>query len=188
VVITNEQFCALLTDDLVGCEGIIEGMASTNIVPEAWADLLATDFVTTDPNVVPDIDRPEEIPDGEVGDTQVRDDLEITLVRADWRPDLSDVFFKPKGGNKYVSVLVEYNALEDGATYNIIFWDAEDTEGNRYEATVLGPITPDLKVGSLAQGEGVRGWVTFEVPRDVNDLRVIESQVLKPDVAWNISR
>ena len=123
-----------------------------------------------------------------VGDTLSRDDLELTLVKADWKPDISDSFYQPGEGQKYVSFLVRYEALEDGAEYNIIFWDAIDKSGTRYEAEVLGQIEPDLTVGQLAAGKKVQGWVTYEVPQDVNQLQVIESQVLKDDLSWTSKR
>lgn len=184
-VITNEEFCTVLGVDALVCEGIITGMATARVVPEAFAGLVTAELAGE-----PSTDTPEVEPagDGSVGDTLARDDLEITLLKADWKPDWSDAFYKPGQGNKYVSVLVEYKALEDGAYYDINSWDATDKAGTRYTATVLGPITPDLKVGNLAAGKTIKGWVTFEVPRDVNQLRVIESQVLKPDLAWNTKR
>ena len=123
-----------------------------------------------------------------LGDTLARADLEITLRKADWDPDLSDSFYKPARGQKYVSVLVRYEALADGADYNIIFWDALDKDGERYEATVLGPVEPDLTVGQLAAGESVEGWVTYEVPKAVSRLEIIESQVLEDDLVWSIKR
>lgn len=184
-IITNEEFCGLLSEDLLACEGVITGMATARILPEAFAELVATE-----PPVGSPTDDSSTVPgdDGGVGDTLSREDLGITLLKVDWKPDISDVFFKPAKGNKDVSVLVRYEALQDGATYNIIFWDATDKAGTRYEATVLGPITPDLKVGDLAAGDTVQGWVTYEVPKDVDQLRIIESQVLETDLAWNIER
>ncbi len=127
-------------------------------------------------------------PVARVGDTLARDDLELTLLKADWKPDISDSFYQPGKGQKYVSFLVRYVALEDGADYNIIFWDALDTSGKRYEAEVLGQIEPDLTVGDLAAGKKVQGWVTYEVPDDVNALQLIESQVLKDDLTWMSKR
>ena len=184
-VITNEEFCGTLSLDLLVCEGIITGMATARVVPEAFAELIAAEI-----SAEPPVDTQDSAPaaDGDVGDTLGRDDLEITLLKADWKPDWSDAFFKPDTGNKYVSVLVEYRALEDGAYYDINSWDATDKAGTRYTATVLGPITPDLKVGNLVEGETMKGWVTFEVPKDVSQLRVIESQVLEDDLAWNTRR
>jgi hypothetical protein len=184
-VITNEEFCGLLGLDLLVCEGIITGMATARIAPDAFAGLITAELAGEATTGTPEAEPPG---DGSVGDTLARSDLEITLLKADWKPDWSDAFFKPGKGNKYVSVLVEYKALQDGAYYDINSWDATDKAGTRYTATVLGPITPDLKVGHLAEGETMKGWVTFEVPRDAGQLRVIESQVLQPDLAWNTRR
>ena len=46
-----------------------------------------------------------------VGDTLSRDDLELTLLKADWKPDISNSFYQPGEGQKYVSFLVRYEAL-----------------------------------------------------------------------------
>jgi len=43
-------------------------------------------------------------------------------------------------------------------------------------------------VGQLAAGKKVQGWVTYEVPQDVNQLEVIESQVLQDDLTWTSKR
>ncbi len=205
-VITNAEFCDLLGEDPVVCEGIITGMASAGIVPEAFASLVSAEVAVDVPTVEPGADasgapvaeptvEPAAEPSAEasaapakeagVGDTLSRDDLELTLLKADWKPDISDSFYQPGEGQKYVSFLVRYEALEDGAEYNIIFWDAIDKSGDRYEAEVLGQIEPDLTVGQLAAGKKVQGWVTYEVPQDVNQLQVIESQVLQDDLTWS---
>jgi hypothetical protein len=206
-VITNAEFCDLLGDDPVVCEGIITGMGTAGIVPEAFANLVGAEVAVEAPSAEPGADasgvpvaeptiEPAIEPSAEasaapvagVGDTLSRDDLELTLLKADWKPDISDSFYQPGEGQKYVSFLVRYVALEDGAEYNIIFWDAIDKAGTRYEAEVLGQIEPDLTVGQLAAGKKVQGWVTYEVPQDVNQLQVIESQVLQDDLSWTSKR
>jgi len=208
-VITNAEFCDLLGEDPVVCEGIITGMGTAGIVPEAFANLVGAEVAVEAPSADPGADasgvpfaeptvEPAVEPSAEasaaptkeagVGDTLSRDDLELTLLKADWKPDISDSFYQPGEGQKYVSFLVRYEALEDGAEYNIIFWDAIDKSGTRYEAEVLGQIEPDLTVGQLAAGKKVQGWVTYEVPQDVNQLQVIESQVLQDDLTWTSKR
>ena len=207
-VITNAEFCALVSQDPVVCEGILTGMTTARVVPEAFAGLIAAESpasaeASSEPgageSAAPaDLPSPEATdapatqatpaPVAGVGDTLLRDDLELTLLKADWKPDISDSFYQPGAGRKYVSFLVRYKAVEDGAAYNITFWDALDKSGNRYEAEVLGQIEPDLTVGDLAAGKKVQGWVTYEVPDDVNALELIESQVLKDDLTWSVER
>lgn len=142
-IITNADFCGLVSPGSLTCEEVIAGMAAARILPEAFASLVITESATED------TPGTESSGAGGVGDTLARDDLEITLREADWDPDISESFYKPGKGMKYVSILVEYEALADGAEYNIIFWDATDKAGKRYEATVLSPIEPDLTVGEL---------------------------------------
>lgn len=204
-VITNAEFCALVSQDPVVCEGILTGMTTARVVPEAFANLVSAEVAveasSAEPGAgasgatvaKPTVEASAEasaVPAKEagVGDTLSRDDLELTLLKADWRPDISDSFYQPGEGQKYVSFLVRHEALEDGAEYNIIFWDAIDKAGTRYEAEVLGQIEPDLTVGQLAAGKKVEGWVTYEVPKDVNQLQVIESQALQDDLTWTSKR
>jgi len=208
-VITNAEFCALVSQDPVVCEGILTGMTAARVVPEAFASLGSAEVAVEAPSAEPGagasgapvaepVAEPSVEPSAEasavpakeagVGDTLSRDDLELTLLKADWTPDISDSFYQPGEGQKYVSFLVRYKALEDGAEYNIIFWDASDKAGIRYEAEVLGQIEPDLTVGQLAASKKVQGWVTYEVPQDVNQLEVIESQVLQDDLTWTSKR
>ena len=204
-VITNAEFCALVSQDPVVCEGILTGMTTARVVPEAFANLVSPGVAVEAPSAEPGasasgasvaeptVEATAEASaapakEGVVGDTLSRDDLELTLLKADWKPDISDSFYQPGEGQKYVSFLVRYEALEDGAEYNIIFWDASDKAGIRYEAEVLGQIEPDLTVGQLAAGKKVQGWVTYEVPQDVNQLEVIESQVLQDDLTWTSKR
>jgi hypothetical protein len=202
-VITNAEFCALVSQDPVVCEGILTGMTTARVVPEAFASLVSAEAAIEAPSAEPGagasgapvaeptVEASAEAsaaPVARVGDTLSREDLALTLLKADWRPDISDSFYQPGAGQKYVSFLVRYKALEDGADYNITFWDALDTSGKRYEAEVLGQIEPDLAVGDLAAGKKMQGWVTYEVPNDVNALQLIESQVLKDDLTWSVER
>jgi hypothetical protein len=210
-VITNADFCALVSQDPVACEGILTGMTTARVVPEAFAGLVGSEMPGADASpaaslapaagesAAPLMEESPEATEGPVeeataapvagvGDTLARDDLELTLLKADWKPDISDSFYKPGKGQKYVSFLVRYEAIEDGADYNITFWDALDASGKRYEAEVLGQIEPDLTVGDLAAGKKVQGWVTYEVPAGVNGLQLIESQVLKDDLTWSVKR
>lgn len=188
-IISNEAFCGFLGQDVAGCEAALTGLAGARIVPEAFSALIRGQSSTRFPFPFPfptPIGGP--IVDGEVGDTLSRDDVRIKLVRVDWTPDLSDSIFRPARGKKFVSALVRITALVDGARYSIVNWDATDDSGARYQATVPGAVAPQLLLGDLPVGESVKGWVTYEVPRAVNRLRLIESQDLKPDLAWSIQR
>lgn len=187
-VLPDEEFCDLVSDDPPTCEAVLTGLARARVLPQAYALFLG--IVTPEPSPEPSAGTsgPGPADDAKVGDSQARENLELTLLKADWRPDLSDSFFKPAQGNKYVSVLVRYEALDDGANFNIIHWNAFDRDGTEYDASVLGQIKPDLKVGQLAAGEKVQGWVTFEVPDDVSQLEILETQPLLTDLSWTIER
>jgi hypothetical protein len=158
--IPDEQFCALVTDDLVTCQGVLTELGESNILPASFAAVAEALAAESSAQAV---EEATQEPAG-LGDAQARSDLEITLRKGDWDPDLSDSFYKPAKGKKFVSVLA------------------------RYEATVLGPVEPDLTVGTLAAGDSVEGWVTYEVPRSVSRLEIIESQALEDDLVWSIKR
>lgn len=189
VIVSNEAFCSFLGQDVAGCEAALTGLAGARIVPEAYATLVRGQSSTGLPFPFPfptPIAGP--IVDGQVGDSLSRDDVRIKLVKVDWAPDLADSMLRPARGKKFVSALVRYAARVDGASYSIVNWSATDDSGARYEATALSPVTPPVLIGDLAAREWMKGWVTFEVPRAVNRLRLIESQDLKPDLTWSIQR
>ena len=190
-VIPNEQFCGLVSDDLTVCEQVLESMATAGLLPEAFASLVG---VETPGDVPEDVATAEpsgdvvDVADAGVGDTLSREDVEITLVDEKWKPNTSKMFFKPDKGKMYVAVLVRYDAVEDGAFHNLIWWQATDEDGSSYDASVLAPVEPGLTPGQLEAGKSTQGWVTFEVPNDVQRLEIEESQPLKGALRWTIER
>jgi len=108
-VITNAEFCALVSQDPVVCEGILTGMTTARVVPEAFANLVSPGVAVEAPSAEPGasasgasvaeptVEATAEASaapakEGVVGDTLSRDDLELTLLKADWKPDISDSF------------------------------------------------------------------------------------------------
>ena len=186
-IISDAAFCGFVSQDAASCVAALTSLAGARIVPEAFAALIdgqpSTGFPFPFSGPITG-----SLVDGKVGDALSRDDSRIRLARVNWDPELSGSLFNPATGKKFVSALVRYWAIEDGASYSIVNWDAMDDTGARYAATVVGPKAPALLIGELAAGTSAKGWVTYEVPEEVNKLRLIESQDGKPDLAWTIQR
>lgn len=74
-------------------------------------------------------------------------------------------YSKPAAGNIYLAVKYEYEALEDGATYNPFDWQVfvDGTAIPNYAFVVDGP-KPELASGTLPKGRKASGWVVYEVP------------------------
>jgi hypothetical protein len=126
--------------------------------------------------------------EGEVGDALPRGDVRVKLERLSWSPPSSDLLPGAATGKRFVSALVRYRALADGARYNVFDWYATDVTGARYPVMALSAKGPALLIGTLPAGGVVKGWVTFEIPEAMRDLRVIESQVGQPGLAWTVTR
>lgn len=109
------------------------------------------------------------------GVTLSRDDETVTLVDVDW--NAKGTRGRPDGkANRYVAIRVLYQATADGASYNGFNWSVVDLDGFAWDQA-YGVKEPDLQSSSdLPDGRKAQGWVTFEVPRDVHRLEVVESQ------------
>lgn len=190
-IVPNEQFCNLVADDIAACEQALETLGSAGMLPEAFAGLVeapepsatASDAAHGDSAVTPDGSG-----NAALGASLSRDDVRITVAEVDWDPSSSNSFFEPAPGNRYVSVLVRYEALEDGASYNPFYWSANDEDGFSYSYSIFSPREPNLSSGDLREGRKTQGWITFEVPQDVDWLEVQESQFFGEDLYWTVER
>lgn len=90
-------------------------------------------------------------------------DMRVTLLEAGvYRAE--NEYFAPDPGNKLVSVLVEYEALADGVSYNPFYWSLQDSQGFSYNYDIFGKDPALDSSNDLRAGRKVKGWVTFEVP------------------------
>jgi hypothetical protein len=118
---------------------------------------------------------PAEGADGETKLYAVGDPIEVTgdFIASDIRVTVSEVkqakkygdFSKPAKGNVYLAVKYDYEALEDGATYNPFDWQVfvDDTAVDNFAFVTDGP-KPELNSGTLPKGRKASGWVVYEVP------------------------
>lgn len=106
-----------------------------------------------------------------LGHTYEDPNLRVTIRDARW-----DASGQPEG-KRWVSLLVAYEATE-GADYNIRDdWDAEDEDGDGADNQEVA-VQPALGAGSLAAGQTVEGWITFQVDADLTRLDVTYSDGL----------
>ena len=67
-------------------------------------------------------------------------------------------------GNRFVAVDITQVAIEDDESYNPYSFSVQDTDGYVYDPSSGADVGPRFGSGTLAAGQRVRGWVTFEVP------------------------
>ncbi len=85
-----------------------------------------------------------------------------------------------KSGYTYLDIEVEIanTGRSDPSPYNPLYFKVRDSQGYEYGAS-FASVDPSLTSGELAQGEKVRGHVTFEIPKEAMGLLVMyEPQVL----------
>jgi hypothetical protein len=90
-------------------------------------------------------------------------DVRVSLVEAGVYSDYNE-YFAPDAGNKFVSVLVEYEALANGVSYNPFFWTLRDSQGFSYNYYIFGKEPALDSSNELQAGRKVKGWLTFQVP------------------------
>lgn len=128
----------------------------------------------------------EERSDFGLGDLQEREDVTLQPLKVDWNVKPTNIFSKPDKGMKYVGVLIEYEAGEDGASYNEYDWSVIDEEGYTYDRAFIGA-EPNLGSGDIRPNRKKKGWVTFEVPKNARWLEIIQTGFMQDGLYWTIS-
>lgn len=90
-------------------------------------------------------------------------DVRVSLVEAGVYSNYNE-YFAPDAGNKFVAVLVEYEALADNVSYNPFFWTLRDSQGFSYNYYIFGKEPALDSSNELRAGRKVKGWLTFQVP------------------------
>ena len=124
----------------------------------------------------------------ELRDAPYHDGGRSRPMKVDWNADLSGWYtgsHRPEKGKKYVAVLVEFTAGEDGDRYYESHWGASDRKGVAYEHA-YPELKPALGSGHIRPGEMVQGWVTFEVPRKTKWLEISYEQPYRDTLYWTI--
>lgn len=90
-------------------------------------------------------------------------DMKVSLLEANVYTDYNE-YFGPDEGFKFVSVLVEYEALVDGVSYNPLYWKLVDSESYGYDYYFMGKEPALDSSNDLKAGRKAKGWLTFQVP------------------------
>ncbi len=109
-----------------------------------------------------------------IGDSIRQGDYVLTVHGiADNVPPEADIYDRPKEGNKYyaVDVTIE-NKGSDVISYNVIYFKLQDSEGYTYDYTGAYK-KPWFGYGDLQLDRKVRGWITFEIPKNLSNLELI---------------
>lgn len=92
------------------------------------------------------------------------------IVNGVRRAQESGQFMKAKPGRTFIIVDVGLETTgREKAPYNPFYFKVKDADGFEYDGTVFGAENA-LKSGELAQGEKVRGTVSFDVPSEAKGL------------------
>jgi hypothetical protein len=106
-----------------------------------------------------------------VGDVIEINNQEITVMEFDDDVTEDSSYSSPKFGYKFVAVDVK---IINNSTYSkyVSAYDfsIKDEEGYDYESTYKETKTPRLAGKTISKGKSLRGWITFEVPEDAQEL------------------
>jgi hypothetical protein len=192
-IVSNGEFCDLVADDAAACERTLETFGSAGMLPEAFAALIVPGPTYLAATADGDTAEGAEVLLGEsenavLGTSLSRNDVRVSVEQVDWKPKPENRLFRPGKGNKFVSVLIRYEALEENASYDRFYWTACDKDGFAYDHSLLDAKEPRLLSGQLREGRVTQGWITFEVPKNVNWLEVQESRPSTGDFHWTVER
>ena len=90
-------------------------------------------------------------------------DMRVSLLEAIVYTDYNE-YFGPDEGFKFVSVLVEYEALADDVSHNPFYWKLVDSESYGYDYYFMGKEPALDSSDDLKAGRKAKGWLTFQVP------------------------
>ncbi len=98
--------------------------------------------------------------------------LQVNAVDLDVKSN--DSFAKPDAGNKYITVDVKVtNRSNSPCHISGLNFDVRDENGLYYDRDIFDIKEPALPSKSIAGGDSVRGWVTFEVSQKSKSLELV---------------
>ncbi len=109
-----------------------------------------------------------------LGDSATSGDVVVTLFNVADNAKSGNQFIKPKKDFKYYCV--EVQVTYTGNNYymqNQLDFKLKDSTNIVYSTSFVEIKTPDLAMQKISKGEGLRGWITFEIPSNLNDLQLL---------------
>ncbi len=96
--------------------------------------------------------------------------IRVTFLGSDLNAEGTE---SPATGKRYVAVEVTIeNRSDETLRYAPDDFQVTDSAGRAYPA-VEGGVDPAITLGELAPGDAIRGWISFEVPEDVEPDRFV---------------
>lgn len=79
-------------------------------------------------------------------------------------------YVKPKEGNKFIAVQVVVDNTNGVDDWEVIpdYFKLKDSENNTYDPPYFVLIRPALVNGIVDEGDLVKGWITFEIYKDID--------------------
>ena len=133
----------------------------------AVASLEATKQPTVQPTAVPTATvppSPTKKPVAKVGDTTETGGSKYVVNEVRDPVTSTNQFSKPADGMRWIAIDVTQEATKEGDSFNPFYFSVQDDKAFVYQRGGLGGPSPSLSSGTLALGQKVRGWVTFEIP------------------------
>jgi hypothetical protein len=94
------------------------------------------------------------------------DDVQIAITEVK-NYTSSNQYIKPDDGYRFLAIMVEVeNTSEGSASYNSWYFSLKNKDGVEYDSG-YADIEPDLNSGTLQLGKKAKGYIVFEVPKNV---------------------
>jgi hypothetical protein len=137
--------------------------------PAAPAAVPATSAPAAPPATATSRPEPKPATLPKVGERVESGGIAITVLNTK-RTDSAGQFMKAKPGRTFLIAEVTIESVtRDNAPYNPLYFKVKDSEGQEYDAGLIGPDN-GLKSGELPRGDRVRGAVSFDVPSEAKGL------------------
>jgi hypothetical protein len=83
-------------------------------------------------------------------------------------------FIKPGDGKKFISIDVsQENNGSDPVSYNLFNFKLQDNKDYSYQPSIMGCEEPSFGSGALQNGQTTRGYITFEIPIDNTQTKLV---------------
>ena len=113
-----------------------------------------------------------EEPDGIIGDRISTKDFTLSVISVEEKVSYGSD--KPKTGNKYISIEVNYECLVDYCKADSFYARIQDSDGNIYFIPSDKGKAPSLESNFvLSKGNNINRWITYEVPETAKNFLFI---------------
>jgi hypothetical protein len=121
---------------------------------------------------------------GKVGDTIALNGFTLTVNDVQKSENFSgDIIDQAKSGNTFIAVDLTIGSQKNsGVSANALYATLKDGQGFSYNTGIFGDKQPSLKgTNDIPNGDKVRGWVTFEVPKTASGFTLEYGQLFESE-------